>query len=227
MAYIISIETATPVGSVALHKDGKLITTRQNNDQRKHGENITLFVNEVVQEAGITLQQVNAIAVSKGPGSYTGLRIGVSATKGLCYGLNIPLISINTLEGLTQHPLLNSYKEKDLLFCPMLDARRMEVFCALYNTPGEEVQKTKALVIDELSFQTQLNQKQIVFFGNGADKCKNTITHPNATFIDDIEASANAVGKLAHQKYLNQQFEDVAYFEPFYLKEFVATVSKK
>ena len=227
MAYIISIETATPVGSVALHNNGELISIKENNDQRKHGENITLFVDEVIKEAGITLQQVNAIAVSKGPGSYTGLRIGVSAAKGLCYGLNVPLISVNTLEGLASHKALNSYKEKDFLFCPMIDARRMEVFCKLYNTTGEEIQETKALVIDELSFQAQLNQQKIVFFGSGADKCNTTIKHPNAIFVNGIEASAKAVGEIAYQKYLNQQFEDVAYFEPFYLKEFVATVSKK
>ncbi len=227
MAYIISIETATPVGSVALHKQGKIVAVRESNDQKKHGENITLFIEEVVKEAGITLQQVNAIAVSKGPGSYTGLRIGVSAAKGLCYGLNIPLIAINTLEGLTASPTLKRYKEKDFLLCPMIDARRMEVFCALYDSSGNEIQNTQALVINDDSFSELLSQKQIVFFGNGAAKCKETITHSNAIFVNDIEASASEIGEIAYQKYKQQQFEDVAYFEPYYLKEFVATVSKR
>lgn len=227
MAYIISIETATPVGSVALHSEGKLIAQRINNNQRKHGENITLFIDEVAKEAGITLKAIDAIAVSKGPGSYTGLRIGVSAAKGLCYGLEIPLISVNTLEGITHHQLLNAYKQQDVLFCPMIDARRMEVFCALYNSAGEEKQNTQALVIDEDSFKSHLNQKQVVFFGNGAEKCRSTLTHPNAIFVDDIEASAQTIGEVAFKKYQNKQFEDVAYFEPFYLKEFVALVSKK
>lgn len=227
MAYIISIETATPVGSIALHHNGKLLSIKENHDQRKHGENITLFVDEVTKEADITLQQVNAIAVSKGPGSYTGLRIGVSAAKGLCYGLNIPLISVNTLEGLSQNKALDNYRNKDTLLCPMLDARRMEVYCALYNLAGEEIQATKALEIEENTFQNQLNQKQVVFFGSGAEKCRETIKHPNAVFVSGVEASAKEIGEIAYKKHQQQQFEDVAYFEPFYLKEFVATVSKK
>lgn len=227
MAYIISIETATPIGSVALHKQGNMVAIRQNEDQKKHGEKITSFIEEVVKEAGITLQQIDAIAVSKGPGSYTGLRIGVSAAKGLCYGLNIPLIAVNTLEGLTASPILKTYKEKDFLFCPMIDARRMEVFCALYDSTGNEIQNTQALIINEDSFSELLNQKQIVFYGNGAAKCKEIIKHPNAIFVDNVIASANAVGEIAYQKYKLQKFEDMAYFEPFYLKEFVATVSKK
>ncbi len=227
MAYIISIETATPVGSVALHNNGTLLALRKNHDQRKHGENITLFVNEVVKEAGISLQNIDAIAVSKGPGSYTGLRIGVSAAKGLCYGLSIPLVAINTLEGLVHHPLLDSYRENDILFCPMIDARRMEVYCALYTNTGTLVQDTQALVIDDNAFHAPLNKKQILFFGSGAEKCKTILNHPNTLFVDAIEASAEVVGKLVFKKFEQQQFENMAYFEPFYLKEFVALVSKK
>lgn len=227
MAYIISIETATPVCSVALHRDGELLALRESDDQRKHAENITVFVDEVVKEANIPIQDINAIAISKGPGSYTGLRIGVSAAKGLCYGLSIPLIAINTLEGMLYHPSLSAYAQESILYCPMLDARRMEVYCSLFNTQKEVVQETEAMVIDELSFKKELDKQPVVFFGSGADKCKQTIVHPNAFFNADVIPSAKTIGKMAYQKYQQQQFEDVAYFEPFYLKEFVATVSKK
>ncbi len=227
MSYIISIETATKVCSIALHCNGELIALRENNDQHSHSANITIFVDEVVKEAGITFSDINAIAVSKGPGSYTGLRIGVSAAKGFCYGLGIPLISVNTLMAMAQHTALSQYKKENTLLCPMIDARRMEVFCALIDTKNQWAKETEAVIVDESSFGQELEKHPIVFFGDGAAKCQSTINHPNAIFINEIRPSAKYVGELAWEKFSQKQFEDVAYFEPFYLKEFVATTPKK
>lgn len=227
MSYIISIETATKVCSIALHRNGELIALRENNDQHSHSANITIFVDEVVKEAGITFSDINAIAVSKGPGSYTGLRIGVSAAKGFCYGLGIPLISVNTLMAMAQHTALSQYKKENTLLCPMIDARRMEVFCALIDTKNQWAKETEAVIVDESSFGQELEKHPIVFFGDGAAKCQSTINHPNAIFINEIRPSAKYIGALAWEKFSQNQFEDVAYFEPFYLKEFVATTPKK
>lgn len=227
MSYIISIETATKVCSIALHRNGELIALRENNDQHSHSANITIFVDEVVKEAGITFSDINAIAVSKGPGSYTGLRIGVSAAKGFCYGLGIPLISVNTLMAMAQHTALSQYKKENTLLCPMIDARRMEVFCALIDTKNQWAKETEAVIVDESSFGQELEKHPIVFFGDGAAKCQSSINHPNAIFINEIRPSAKYVGALAWGKFSQNQFEDVAYFEPFYLKEFVATTPKK
>lgn len=227
MAYIVSIETATKICSVALHHQGKLLALREDDSANSHSANITVFVNEVLQEAGIGHNMVNAIAVSKGPGSYTGLRIGVSAAKGLCYGLGIPLIAVNTLEAMAQHTLLSSHKKENTLLCPMIDARRMEVFCGLLNHQGQWVKETEAVIVDENSFAQQLAAQTVVFFGNGAEKCKTAINNPNAVFVDGVEPSATYTGQIAWEKYSQQMFEDVAYFEPFYLKEFMITTPKK
>lgn len=227
MANIISIETATKVCSIALHSDGELIALREDDNQHSHSANITLFVDEVVKEAGITFSNIDAIAVSKGPGSYTGLRIGVSAAKGFCYGLGIPLISVNTLMAMAQHTALSTHKNTNALLCPMIDARRMEVFCALINHQNQWVKETDAVIVDENSFRQELEIQQIVFFGDGASKCQSTINNPNAIFVDEVKPSAKYVGELAWGKFNLKQFEDVAYFEPFYLKEFVATTPKK
>ena len=227
MSYIISIETATKVCSIALHRNGELIALRENNDQHSHSANITIFVDEVVKEAGITFSDINAIAVSKGPGSYTGLRIGVSAAKGFCYGLGIPLISVNTLMAMAQHTALSQYKKENTLLCPLIDARHMEVFCALIDTKNQWAKETEAVIVDESSFGQELEKHPIVFFGDGAAKCQSSINHPNAIFINETRPSAKYVGELAWGKFSQKQFEDVAYFEPFYLKEFVATTPKK
>lgn len=226
MPHIISIETSTRICSVALHNNGELLAIRESSNLQSHGANITLFVNQVVQEANLSLQNIDAIAVGKGPGSYTGLRIGVSAAKGLSYGLEIPLIALNTLHSMAQQPVLDVYRKNDTLFCPMIDARRMEVFCSILNSEGNEVQETSAVIVDENSFSALLSQHPVVFFGDGAAKCKSTITHPNAIFLEGIHPSAASMGKPALAKFNTQQFEDVAYFEPFYLKEFVGTMPK-
>jgi tRNA threonylcarbamoyladenosine biosynthesis protein TsaB len=226
LAYILSIETATNVCSVALLHNGTLLALREDSSRNSHSAYITIFVDEVVKEAGLTLQQLDAVAVGKGPGSYTGLRIGVSAAKGLCYALDKPLIGINTLEGMANHPAVLPYRNNTTLLCPMIDARRMEVYCALFNHNGQWVQQTQALIIDADTFAHHLQNNTVVFFGDGAAKCKEVINHPNAVFIDGISPSANSVGILAFEAYKNNSFEDVAYFEPFYLKEFVGTLPR-
>jgi tRNA threonylcarbamoyladenosine biosynthesis protein TsaB len=175
---------------------------------------------------------LNAVAVSKGPGSYTGLRIGVSTAKGICYAGNIPLIAIGTLEAMAKHIALNRKQfgirdDKPTLFCPMIDARRMEVFSMLLDEKGTVLSPITADIIDDSFLSNELSDRQVVFFGNGSEKCEKVIKSPNALFLANIKASARHMTELVWEAYNNNQFEDVAYFEPFYLKDFVATVSKK
>jgi len=224
MTYILCIETATPVCSVTLVRDNVILHSRESSKKNSHSEIVTIFIDEVIKEAGIKYTDLDAVAVSKGPGSYTGLRIGVSTAKGLCYALDIPLISVNTLRSMA-FGMAQKYDQKEdlpLLFCPMIDARRMEVYTALYNENDEQIEETKAEIIDEHSFSNYLENNKVVFFGDGSDKCKEVITHPNAIFINDIYPSASNMAEIAFAKYNKKQFEDVAYFEPFYLKEFIA-----
>ena len=178
MALILNIETATTVCSVSLGKDGKLLAIKEQNGGYSHSENLTLFIEDVLQQTGNKISEIDAIAVSKGPGSYTGLRIGVSTAKGLCYALGKPLLAINTLLSITQSIVQNSkFKvESADLFCPMLDARRMEVYCAIYDLQGNEMRATAAEIIDENSFSDILKTKKIVFFGDGSAKCKETFS---------------------------------------------------
>ncbi len=227
MALILNIETATTVCSVSLAKDGKLLSLKEQNGDYSHAENLTLFIEDVLKQAQIKLSKVDAIAVSKGPGSYTGLRIGVSTAKGLCYSLDKPLIAINTLQqmALSQQPATNN--QQPVLLCPMLDARRMEVYCAVYDLNGKEVKETSAEIIDEHSFADILKTNKVIFFGDGSAKCKEIVSkNSNAIFIDDVVPSAKNMIELSEQAYNAKQFEDVAYFEPFYLKDFVAGKKK-
>ncbi len=230
MALILNLETATTVCSVSLAKDGQLIAFKEVNGDYSHSENLTLFIEAVLQQANTKLSDIDAIAVSKGPGSYTGLRIGVSTAKGLCYSLNKPLIGINTLQHLslgTQENLTSNSQNPKSLFCPMLDARRMEVYCAIYDSDNKEIKPTAAEIIDENSFADLLEKNQIVFFGDGASKCKDILSHnKSAIFIDGIFPSAKNMIILSEQAFNNKEFEDVAYFEPFYLKDFVAGKKK-
>jgi tRNA threonylcarbamoyladenosine biosynthesis protein TsaB len=218
---ILCIETATTMCSVALGRDGQLLAAKELNAGYTHAENLTVFIEEVMKEAGIAFPALDAIAVSKGPGSYTGLRIGVSAAKGLCYALDRPLISVDTLysmfSAVSQLPGHGSP-----LYCPMLDARRMEVYCAVYDQQGRVVEPVSAKIIDENSFSDLLNERSMVFFGDGADKCKEALSHhDHAAFIDNIYPTAKAMVPLAEEKFKKNQVESVAYFEPFYLKDFV------
>jgi len=231
MATIISIETSTSVCSVALSKDNKLIALKENNDGMKHASLLSVFVDEILKENNLTPKDLDAIAISKGPGSYTGLRIGVSTAKGICFGANIPLIAISTLEAMSK-PIIKKFEKEfknidSAWLCPMIDARRMEVFTAFYDKNCLIKKEISADIIDEDSYLNILNEREIAFFGDGADKCKESITHKNAIFLKDAYPSAENMIDLAFEKYTNKDFEDVAYFEPFYLKDFVATVSKK
>lgn len=226
MPTILQLETATSVCSVALSVNGKTVASKEETAQNIHASKLTLFINEIMEQAGIKFSELDAVAVSKGPGSYTGLRIGVSTAKGLCFALDKPLIGINTLKMmasgfLAEHPNYNG------LVCPMIDARRMEVFTAVFNHQLMEVETTNAKIIDESSFLELLNEYEITFIGNGAEKCSSLIQHPNAKFITDNFNAASNMTSLAKAAFEGEEFEDVAYFEPFYLKDFVFTTPKK
>lgn len=226
MALILNIETATTVCSVSIAKDGKLIALKEQGGEYSHAENLTVFIEDVMQQANVKLLELDAIAISKGPGSYTGLRIGVSAAKGLCYALDKPLIAINTLEHLSFSASENN--QQDVLYCPMIDARRMEVYCAVFTKNGECVLPTCAKIIDEHSFEDILQQHSLVYFGDGAEKCKEVLSkNKNAIFVKDIYPSAKNMIPFSEKAFLEKQFEDVAYFEPFYLKDFVAGKKKE
>ncbi|GAA4085908.1 tRNA (adenosine(37)-N6)-threonylcarbamoyltransferase complex dimerization subunit type 1 TsaB [Mucilaginibacter panaciglaebae] len=227
MSVILQIETATTVCSVALAKDGETIAVKQLNERNIHAEVITLYINELIVNNGLKFDDVDAIAVSSGPGSYTGLRIGVSTAKGLCFALDKPLISIETLEAMAHGIMAEDNIDSDTLFCPMIDARRMEVYTALFDAGGNMVKPTSAEIIDEHSFTEHLQTKKILFFGDGAEKCQALLSKSsNARFNTEFINSAKHLTKKAAEKYLTQQFEDVAYFEPFYLKDFLVTQKK-
>lgn len=228
MSCILNIETSTNVCSVALSQDGVCLYEDVNMEGPSHAQVLAGYVKNAVSFADSHAIPVDAIAISKGPGSYTGLRIGVSEAKGVAYGRDAKLLSVPTLKLLTV-PILLGHEElpEDALLCPMIDARRMEVYCALYDRALNEVVQTQALVIDSDSFKEYLDKQPIYFMGNGADKCVETIQHPNAHFIKNIVPRAKNMIPLAEMAMAKEQFEDVAYFEPFYLKEFVATKSKK
>lgn len=230
MSYILCIETATEICSVALSENNKLLAFSDSQTANSHASQLHVLVENVLTKSGVKLQQLDAIAVSKGPGSYTGLRVGVSAAKGYCYALNIPLISINTLQSLAQQVVLKSELDKSnskILLCPMLDARRMEVYCGLYDFSLHEIEVTQAIVVDENFQNSKFTDFKVLLFGNGSEKCKLIIQNPNAIFIDEIKCNAKSMIELAANKFQKKEFEDVAYFEPFYLKDFVGTVSKK
>jgi tRNA threonylcarbamoyladenosine biosynthesis protein TsaB len=228
MPKILCIETATEVCSVAISSRGKLLALEENHDGNAHASQLHNLVQKVLDSAGITLQDLDAVAVSKGPGSYTGLRVGVSTAKGYCYALGIPLIAINTLESLLRGQVLGEREQTTTsLYVPMLDARRMEVYCAVFDRHANMIRQTEAKIIDETSFVDLLDDNEIYFIGNGAAKCKSLITHPHAKFLDNILCSAKGMVNAAFEAFQTKQFEDTAYFEPFYLKDFVGTTPKK
>lgn len=232
MAAILNIETATPLCSVALAIDGRVMARRETMEEKSHASRLTVFIEEILREHGLQIKDLNAIAVGKGPGSYTGLRIGVSTAKGLCYALKIPLISVPTLQSLSLagesaiNEMGTQLHPNDLL-CPMIDARRMEVYCALYQSNQSIKQEVSAEIIDNKSFSNLLATQRIFFFGNGALKCQPNICSPNAIFVDKVQLSALNMASIAYSKFQNKEFENVAYFEPFYLKDFITTIPKK
>jgi tRNA threonylcarbamoyladenosine biosynthesis protein TsaB len=234
MALILNIETSTSVCSVALVNNGQIINQKESNDEKSHAKLLTLFIDEVLKKSATGFNQIDAIAVSKGPGSYTGLRIGVSAAKGFCYALGKPLIAINTLQ-LMCFGLVRKIKSGEIfienpetaVLVPMIDARRMEVYSAFFTINGEKIRDVEAEIINEKSFEVVLKKKQLICFGDGAKKATEVISHSNFVLVSDIYPSAQDMAELSEKAFLNKTFEDTAYFEPFYLKDFVATIPKK
>jgi tRNA threonylcarbamoyladenosine biosynthesis protein TsaB len=223
LTYILNIETSTKNCSVGLAKNGEIVALKElNNGAYSHAEKLHAFIQEVVTESAIQFSDLAAIAISKGPGSYTGLRIGVSAAKGLCFALDIPLISVSTLQSLAL-----SMSITNGVIIPVLDARRMEVYSSVFNAENKKLRVVKAEIISSTSFQEYLEKGKVYLIGDGVEKCKGIINHKNAFFIDDKLPSANQMSTLSFKKFKISNFEDVAYFEPFYLKDFVAIKSKK
>lgn len=223
MSIIINIETATKNCSVSVAKNGKTIVIKElNNGNYSHAEVLHPFIVDILKEANLSSKDVDAVAVSKGPGSYTGLRIGVSAAKGLCFAYDKPLISIDTLTSLSHSISI----EKGMII-PMIDARRMEVYAAIYNESHLQISEIKAEIIDKTSYAEYLENNKVYFLGDGSHKCKDIITHKNAIFVDDKFPSAREMAQLSFDKYKISDIENVAYFEPFYLKDFVVIPEKK
>lgn len=222
---ILNIDTATTVCSVALAKDGQLIALKENNEGLNHSVLLGTYVDEILRENGLSVEELDAIAVSMGPGSYTGLRIGVSLAKGLCFGAGKPLLAVPTLQALALS-VTNELKE-EALYCPMLDARRMEVYTAIFDQSNRTIVDTKAEIVTTDSFADALAGQTVYFFGNGSEKVRHLLTSPNARFISGVETSARHLIPLSERLYQAGQFADVAYFEPFYLKDFIATTPKK
>ncbi|WP_231491971.1 tRNA (adenosine(37)-N6)-threonylcarbamoyltransferase complex dimerization subunit type 1 TsaB [Pedobacter sp. Leaf170] len=226
MAKILQIETATSVCSVAISINGETKFIKEEIGQNLHASKLTLFIDEVMKTAGLSYADLDAIAISKGPGSYTGLRIGVSTAKGLCYALGKPLIAIETLKMMAAGFITQSPEYRGLV-CPMIDARRMEVYTSVFDIKLNIVEETSAKIIDENSFETYLSNQIITFIGDGSSKCSATLTASNAKFVNHNFNSAANMSQLAYNQFKSKSFEDVAYFEPFYLKDFVLTQPKK
>ncbi|MAK36603.1 MAG: tRNA (adenosine(37)-N6)-threonylcarbamoyltransferase complex dimerization subunit type 1 TsaB [Flavobacteriaceae bacterium] len=216
MAILLCIETATTNCSVALSVNGSVIALKEDrSDRYSHAEQLHVFINLVLEEAGVGKEQLDAVVVSKGPGRYTGLRIGVSAAKGLCYALDKPLVSVSTLRALA-----GQVKGTDFII-PMLDARRMEVYAAVFGAQYELLRETQAEIVDESSFEEYLQQGPTTFIGSGVEKFQKLVTHENAKYVKDAMPSASDLVPIAEEKFMKRDFEDVAYFEPYYLKDFV------
>lgn len=231
MSLILCIETGTNICSVGIARDGELVSLRESVEGRDHAKHVGVFVDELLRETGVMPDELDAVAVGMGPGSYTGLRIGVSFAKGLCYGLQIPLVAVGSLDALAQVAIedneagiLTVEAWDDAVLCPMVDARRMEVYTRLYNAQGEPLSEVSAEVVDEYTFADVRRDRQLVIFGNGAEKCCEVLS--DATYIN-VAPSARGLARLAEQRLQAGQTEDIAYFEPFYLKDFVVIPSKK
>lgn len=227
MSCILNIETSTNVCSVAVSQDGACIFEKEDHSGPNHAERLGSFVDEALSFTDNHGIPFDAVAVSCGPGSYTGLRIGVSMAKGICYGRGLKLLGVPTLEILCVPVLLREMVDEDALLCPMLDARRMEVYAQIFDRALHEVRPIHADVVEADTYKEWLDKAPVYFFGDGAKKCKEVITHPNARFIDDIEPLAKNMMPLAERRMAEQKFEDVAYFVPFYLKNFVAKLPRK
>ncbi|AEI50117.1 tRNA (adenosine(37)-N6)-threonylcarbamoyltransferase complex dimerization subunit type 1 TsaB [Runella slithyformis] len=227
MSLIVSIDTSTRGCSVALHQNGQLLTAYDLLAEKSSSGMLTTLIQQAVEHAGFHLSELDAVAVAKGPGSYTGLRIAVSTAKGLCFALDKPLLSVNTLEAMALQ--VSGFYNDSSLLCPMLDARRMEVYCAVFDRTLRYVEPTQAKIIESESFAELLQTHKVVFFGDGAAKCRAVFgAYENAVFLPvDLYPSAKTVGQLAVELFESRHFEDPETFEPFYLKEFMTTVPKK
>lgn len=233
MSYILSLETSTTVCSAALHKGGKLVASREILVPQSHASKLAPLVEEVRKSSGIDFRQLSAVAVASGPGSYTGLRIGVSTAKALCYALNIPLVSVETLDIMAHqvHALRKNGHSKTSnpipatqnpeYFCPMIDARRMEVYCKVFDSLLNVIRPVEAKIIEEHSFDDVMLKNRLVFFGDGSAKCREILTNPNTIFVENIFPTAATLGELAYKKFVSGMVEDVVHFEPFYLKDFL------
>ena len=226
MSCFLNIETSTTICSVALSTDGELLFEKSSFEGPSHAALLGTYVEEALFTLKEKGKKLDAVAVSSGPGSYTGLRIGVSAAKGLCFGLDIPLISIHTLDIIAATAIKQNGGASDCLYCAMLDARRMEVYAAIYDSSLQVVRETMADIVNSETYASYLEKGKVCFFGNGAAKCRSTITSENAVFIENIHPLAVNMIPLSEQAFATGHFEDVAYFEPFYLKEFQATIAK-
>ncbi len=230
MAKILHIETATPTCSVALSYGRELVSFKESHIDKSHASLLTVFIDDLFKETGISATELDAVSVSMGPGSYTGLRIGVSVAKGLAYGLGIPMLAVSTLKAMALGFLKRLEVEKNgdhtFLLCPMIDARRMEVYLAMYDSKLETVQDVSALIVDKNSFLKELKNRKLHFFGSGAQKCESVINHKNAFFNHDYLNSSKDLIPLAYNQFKRKEFVDTAYFEPYYLKDFIATTPK-
>ena len=227
MANILNIETSTAVCSVALSSDGQIVDHHENYDGLNHATLLSQFINDMLNTAKRKEMSLDAIAVSIGPGSYTGLRIGLSQAKGLAFGLDLPLIGVNTLQLLTVTAMFKEFFDDETLYVPMIDARRMEVYTAVYNSALEAVLEPQAMILNESSFASLLASHHLVLIGNGAQKAKDIIKHPNVQFMPDIKPMAVDMLALAEKAFRERHFIDVAYSTPLYLKDFQATIPKK
>lgn len=228
MSLILNIDTATENATIAIAQDGITLSWAENPDQKDHAAWIHTAIKKLVADAGIMLNDLNAVAVTAGPGSYTGLRVGMASAKGFCFALDIPLITENTLRVMALAAVNTNDENKPgrkMLVCPMIDARRMEVFTAIFDTNLGESMPSSAVVLDPHTFDAYFNDSEILFFGNGSAKFRQLISNPNAIF-EEVKWSAKELAVLSHQKFLDQKFDDIAYAEPLYLKEFY-TVAKK
>jgi len=236
LAVIINIETATAVCSIALGVDGHVKTFKEEMEGRSHSSHLTVFIEQMLKDTGTRLQEIDAISVSKGPGSFTGLRIGVSVAKGLCFSLGLPLIAIDTLQSMAVSGIRNFLNpQKDVKrqdhsqyhFCPMIDARRMEVYSAIYDLNLNVIRGVEANIVDSTSYSNYLGNNKVLFFGDGMNKCKETLQHQkNAIFLDGVLPSATDMVLLSERDFKEGNFQDMAYFEPYYLKDFMPGLKK-
>ena len=238
MENLILIETSTELCSTAMASDGKIVSYRESDTPRSHASMTAVFADEMLKETGLNVRDCSAVCVSMGPGSYTGLRVGVSTAKGLCFGAGIPLLAIGTLDTLVWQAIGSGHADESAAgqssllpegcryIVPMIDARRMEVYTAIFSPDGKQLTGTEARIIDADSFGQQLAEGPVLFIGDASEKCRTAITHPNAHFIQCCP-KASSMLIPAMMEYKEKRFKDVAYFEPFYLKNFVATVSRK